>query len=53
MKEFFESNDWFGRTGPFNDFLEYKIFYIIFAISVVLTIFFLVKKKNPKLTKLR
>ncbi len=52
MKEFYDSNDWFGRTGPFNDLLEYKLFYILFAIAAVITVIFLVKKKNPKLTKI-
>ena len=52
MKDFYDSCDWLGRTGPFNNFLEYKIFYLVFAIAAVLTVIFLVKKKNPKLTKI-
>lgn len=52
MKEFYDSCDWLGRTGPFNDFLEYKLFYLLFAAAAIFAVIFLVKKKNPKLTKI-
>ena len=47
MKEFFESNDWFGRPGPFAYNTEYIIFIVLSLVfAVVLPI--LLRKKRIK-----
>lgn len=52
MKEFFTSNDWLGRTGPFTNNLEYLLFYLGFFIFGVALVCILAHKKNPKATKI-
>ena len=44
MKEFFESNDWFGRPGPFAYNTEYIIF-IVLSIVFAFVLPILLRKK--------
>lgn len=50
MKEFFESNDWFGRSGPFAYNTEYIIF-IVLAIALAFVLPILLRKKESKAIK--
>ncbi len=49
---FFTTNDILGRSGPYNNCLDYLIWYAVFAILTVGIIVFLVKKNSPKAIKI-
>ena len=49
--EFFKTNDLLGRVGPYVDVIDYKIYYIVFAILSIALIWALRKKGNQNLVK--
>ncbi|MBR6737266.1 MAG: YwaF family protein [Clostridia bacterium] len=51
INAWFETTDWFGRPGPYNENIEYTIFYIAYIILGILLITFLTIKHDDKKTK--
>lgn len=50
--EFFTSNDWLGRSGPFANSLEYILYILLFAVLSIVLIVLLKKKGSPKAVKI-
>lgn len=48
---FFQTNDLLKRSGPYNNGIDYAIWYIVFALLTVGLIIFLRKKNSPKAIK--
>ncbi|MBR4418724.1 MAG: YwaF family protein [Clostridia bacterium] len=49
---FFKTSDLLGRSGPFNNCVDYLVWYLVLSAFTVGLVWLLRWKKNPKLTKI-
>ena len=49
---FFETKDLLGRSGPFNNVIDYTIWYLLLAVTTIGFIWFLRKKNSEKIVKI-